>query len=135
MKMDLAKMMRYVLLSYIVFSILLAIGLVWSTNNATKPEVVCIVGVNVVGSLIGFYRLSAVKDGTPEGTNRKAIIGAQHSWFVLSLSSAVLVLLFGSYFKDSTATMVFQYLFLSLICIIAAYAIIEVAYNKLPILE
>ncbi len=134
-KVDLDKMMRYVLMFYIVFSIILVIGLIWATNKATTPEVGLLALINVIGGLLGLYRISAIKDTTQEGINKKAIVGAQHSWMVLSLSSAVLVLLFGSYFKDSTTTMVFQYVFLTIICIIAAYAIIEVALKKLPILE
>ncbi|MEM3190929.1 MAG: hypothetical protein QXF07_01480 [Candidatus Micrarchaeia archaeon] len=133
--MDLDKMMKYILMLYIVFSLILLIGLVWSTNKATIPEVGFLVFINIVGSLIGLYRIRAVKDATQEGINRKGIIGAQHSWLVLSLNSAVLSLLFGSFFSDSKITMIFQYVFLTIICILSAYVIIEVALKKLPILE
>lgn len=127
--------MNYILILYIVLSLVMAIGLIWSTRSATTLNIGFVILVNVLAGFIGLYRIRKVKDVTQVGINRKGIIGAQHSWIMISINTAVLVLLFGSYFKDSTVTTVFGYIFLTIISLIAAYAIIEVAIKKLPFLD
>jgi len=133
--MKLRNLVQYVLWSYIVMSALLLIGTVFASNPATFPQLLTLFIVNVGTALYGLIRLKLVKGEDKEGEAKIGIIGAQHSWLILSVTTAVLSLLFGKFFEDNIITMSIEYVFLTMISIIAIYSIVEVARRKIPFLE
>jgi len=133
--MKLENIMVYSLVLYMVFSLILVISVVLAKNPATVAQDISLGAVNILTGGIGLFRIKKIKENTQDAVNKKAIIAAQHSWLVLSLTTAVLVLLFGNYFSDAISVMVIQYIILAIISVLAAYVIIVVAMKKLPILE
>jgi len=133
--MKLENIMVYSLVMYMIFSLILVISVVLAKNPATVPQDISLGAVNILTGGIGLFRIKKIKENTQDAVNKKAIIAAQHSWLVLSLTTAVLVLLFGNYFSDAISVMVIQYIILAIISVLAAYVIIVVAMKKLPILE
>ncbi|MGC9124077.1 MAG: hypothetical protein ACP5IB_08450 [Thermoplasmata archaeon] len=133
--MKLENIMLSSLILYIILSFILAIFVLMARNPATVVQDIALSLVNILTGATGIYRMKKIKENTLDAINRKAIIAAQHSWLVLSLTTAVLALLFGNYFLDTYLIMIMQYILLTVISAIAAYAIIVVAIHKLPILE
>ncbi|MGC8701222.1 MAG: hypothetical protein ACP5R3_06420 [Thermoplasmata archaeon] len=133
--MKLENIMVYSLIFYMVFSLILMISVILAKNPATVAQDISLGAVNILAGGIGLFRIKKIKENTQDAVNKKAIIAAQHSWLVLSLTTAVLVLLFGNYFSDAISVMVIQYIILTIISVLAAYVIIVVAMKKLPILE
>jgi len=120
---------------YVILSLILAVFVFAAKNPATIAQDLSLGIVNILTGVIGIYRIRKIKANDQEAINRKAIIGAQHSWLVLSLTTAVLALLFGRFFEDTMLVMIIQYLLLTVISVLAIYIIILVAMKKLPILE
>jgi|YelNatPaOPRAMG01_1025707.scaffolds.fasta_scaffold15118_3 peptidoglycan/LPS O-acetylase OafA/YrhL len=120
---------------YVILSLILAVFVFAAKNPATIAQDLSLGIVNILTGVIGIYRIRKIKANDQEAINRKAIIGAQHSWLVLSLTTAVLALLFGRFFEDTMLVMIMQYLLLTVISVLAIYIIILVAMKKLPILE
>ncbi|MFP3257124.1 MAG: hypothetical protein RXO36_04945 [Candidatus Nanopusillus acidilobi] len=118
-----------------ILSLILAVFVFAAKNPATIAQDLSLGIVNILTGVIGIYRIRKIKANDQEAINRKAIIGAQHSWLVLSLTTAVLALLFGRFFEDTMLVMIMQYLLLTVISVLAIYIIILVAMKKLPILE
>ncbi|MGC8981989.1 MAG: hypothetical protein ACP5JU_03515 [Minisyncoccia bacterium] len=133
--MKLENIMLSSLILYIILSFILAIFVLMARNPATVVQDIALSLVNILTGATGIYRMKKIKENTLDAINRKAIIAAQHSWLVLSLTTAVLALLFGNYFLDTYLIMIMQYILLTVISVIAAYVIIVVAIHKLPILE
>jgi hypothetical protein len=133
--MKLENIMVYSLVLYMVFSLILVISVVLAKKPVTVAQDISLGAVNILTGGIGLFRIKKIKENTQDAVNKKAIIAAQHSWLVLSLTTAVLVLLFGNYFSDAISVMVIQYIILAIISVLAAYVIIVVAMKKLPILE
>lgn len=133
--MKLENVVVYSLVLYIVLSLILALSIVAAKNPATVAQDISISLVNILTGFVGIYRIKRIKSETQEAINRKAIVAAQHSWLVLSLTTAVIALLFGNYFNDTALMMAMQYILLTVISMIATYVIIIVAMKKLPILE
>jgi len=120
---------------YVILSLILAVFVFAAKNPATIAQDLSLGIVNILTGVIGIYRIRKIKANDQEAINRKAIIAAQHSWLVLSLTTAVLALLFGRFFEDTMLVMIMQYLLLTVISVLAIYIIILVAMKKLPILE
>lgn len=133
--MKLENIILYSLMIYVILSLILAVFVFAAKNPATIAQDLSLGIVNILTGVIGIYRIRKIKANDQEAINRKAIIGAQHSWLVLSLTTAVLALLFGRFFEDTMLVMIMQYLLLTVISVLAIYIIILVAMKKLPILE
>jgi len=133
--LKLENIILYSLMIYVILSLILAVFVFAAKNPATIAQDLSLGIVNILTGVIGIYRIRKIKANDQEAINRKAIIGAQHSWLVLSLTTAVLALLFGRFFEDTMLVMIMQYLLLTVISVLAIYIIILVAMKKLPILE
>jgi len=134
-KLKLENIILYSLMIYVILSLILAVFVFAAKNPATIAQDLSLGIVNILTGVIGIYRIRKIKANDQEAINRKAIIAAQHSWLVLSLTTAVLALLFGRFFEDTMLVMIMQYLLLTVISVLAIYIIILVAMKKLPILE
>jgi len=133
--LKLENIILYSLMIYVILSLILAVFVFAAKNPATIAQDLSLGIVNILTGVIGIYRIRKIKANDQEAINRKAIIAAQHSWLVLSLTTAVLALLFGRFFEDTMLVMIMQYLLLTVISVLAIYIIILVAMKKLPILE
>ncbi|KJE48559.1 MULTISPECIES: hypothetical protein [unclassified Acidiplasma] len=98
---------------------------------ASKYQDIVIGAINSIILVVGFFRIRLANSDTEIGR-----MASQHLWMVFSLSTAVLSLLFGIYFypgsiliKDISITIV------SLISIVTLIAVLDSAFNKIPIFD
>jgi len=134
--MKLRNIVLYVLLSYIVLStLLLILGGVFASNPATFPQLLALFIANVGAALYGLVKVKLIKGEDKESETKIGIAAAQSSWLILSVTTAVLALLFGKFFEDNPITMSAEYTLTTLISLLAAYLIIDIAMRKIPFLE
>ena len=133
--MDFKRVMNFGLLSYAVLSLVVLTAAIPSVNKATFPELGALALVNVLSSGVGMARITRVRASDESFNERIGKIGAEHSWLTLSVTTAVLALLYGNYFKDTFTSMVLQEVFLTIITLISIYLIVEVARRKITFLD
>lgn len=129
--MDLKKILMVALESSLVLSfVVVAVGLLTSAPPARYQDII-IGATNAVILLFGMFR---VKSRTDEGS--MGTVAAQHLWIVFSLSTAVLSLLFGSYFYPGSDYISYANIALmSLISVITLVAVVSAAAKRVPIFD
>ena len=81
--------------------------------------------------VVGMFRLSSAPDARAMGR-----VSSQHLWIVFSLSTAVLSLLFGSYFYPGSSTLSYASIaIMSLISVITLFAVVSAATQRVPIFD
>lgn len=98
---------------------------------ASKYQDIVIGGANVLILIGGFVRIRNANKDTNIGR-----IASQHLWIVFSLSTAVLSLLFGTYFfPGSTELKYISVTLVSLISLVTLIAVLDAASKKIPIFD
>lgn len=127
----LKDLLRYGMLISLVLSIIFVIlGLMIKAPPARYQDIV-IGSANALILVVGLLRLSSAPDEKAMGR-----VSSQHLWIVFSLSTAVLSLLFGSYFYPGSE--VFSYAsiaIMSLISLVTLIAVVSAATQKVPIFD
>ncbi len=117
-------------ISLILSVAFLAIG--FAVKSAPSRYQDIIIGLtNAVILGVGFGRIRSVSDDKNFGR-----IASQHLWIVFSLSTAVLSLLFGTYFYPGSATIKYLSIaIVSIISIVTLIVVVDAAINKVPIFD
>lgn len=129
--MELKKVLVVGLEASLVLSlIVIAVGFLTKAPPARYQDIV-IGASNAVILFFGLVRIRAKSEEKTMGT-----IASQHLWIVFSLSTAVLSLLFGSYFYPGSDYISYANIALmSLISVITLVAVVMAAANRVPIFD
>ena len=133
--MNFKSTMDYGLISIIVLTLILLIAFITPLNKETYWELGSLVFVNIVVAVIGLLRIYGVKAADPNFKTKIGKAGAEHSWLILSVTTAVLALVFGRTFQVNLTAMIIQYILLTLISLISIFMIVEVARQKIAFLD
>ena len=133
--MNFKSTMDYGLISIIVLTLILLIAFITPLNKETYWELGSLVFVNIVVAVIGLLRIYGVKAADPNSKTKIGKAGAEHSWLILSVTTAVLALVFGRTFQVNLTAMIIQYILLTLISLISIFMIVEVARQKIAFLD
>ncbi len=127
----LKDILRYGMITSLVLSILFVIlGFTIKAPPARYQDIV-IGSANAVILVVGMFRLSSAPDARAMGR-----VSSQHLWIVFSLSTAVLSLLFGSYFYPGSSTLSYASIaIMSLISVITLFAVVSAATQRVPIFD
>ena len=128
---ELKDILRYGMIASLVLSVIFVIlGLMVKVPPARYQDIV-IGSANAAILVAGMFRLSSAPNATAMGR-----VSSQHLWIVFSLSTAVLSLLFGSYFYPGSDTLSYASIaIVSLISVITLFAVISAATQKVPIFD
>lgn len=117
-------------ISLVLSVVVVVIGFLTKPAPARYQDIV-IGAANAVILAFGLYRIRTKSDEKSMGT-----IASQHLWIVFSLSTAVLSLLFGSYFYPGSASISYANMaIMSLISVVTLVAVVSAAAKKVPIFD
>lgn len=128
---QLKDILRYGMITSLVLSVIFIIlGFLIKAPPARYQDIV-IGSTNAVILIVGILRLSSAPDERAMGR-----VSSQHLWIVFSLSTAVLSLLFGSYFYPGSNNLSYATIaIMSLISVITLFAVVSAATQRVPIFD
>ncbi|MGC8699275.1 MAG: hypothetical protein ACP5RE_03775 [Candidatus Acidifodinimicrobium sp.] len=133
--MTFKQLLQLGLVSIMVLTLILMSVFATPINEATKWQIGILVLMNVVTAGTGILRVHRVRPDDPDFKSKTGKAAAEHSWLILSVTTAVLALAFGKAFQVNLLAMVIQSLFLSIITVLTIFLIVEVARQKITFLD